>query len=107
MRVERELVINAPRQVVWDYISDPSNYTTFFSGITRWEVEGRKRRGCGASYRMLMRVGSAKVGGLVEVVEFEEPGDIAWTSVLGLDQHGRWRVRRRGPERTCRNIRPR
>lgn len=100
MRVERQLVINAPRQVVWEYISDPDNYTSFFSGITRWEVEGRKKRGCGARYRMLMHVGSAEVGGLVEVVEWEDPGDMAWTSVMGVDQRGRWRLRESGPNRT-------
>jgi uncharacterized membrane protein len=100
MRVERELVINASREVIWDYITDPGNYTTFFSGITRWDVEGRKRRGLGARYRILMRVGSAEVGGLVEVVEFEAPGDMAWTSVMGLEQRGRWRLRERSPNRT-------
>jgi uncharacterized membrane protein len=100
MRVERSLVINAPREVVWEYITDPANYTLFFSGITRWEVEGRKKRGCGARYRMLMHVGSAEVGGLVEIVEFDEPGDMAWTSVMGVDQRGRWRLRDHGPNRT-------
>src|SRR3954449_1248348 len=100
MRVERTLVVNAPREEVWEYITDPANYTLFFSGITRWEVEGRKKRGCGARYRMLMHVGSAEVGGLVEVVEFDEPGDMAWTSVLGVDQRGRWRLRENGPNRT-------
>ena len=100
MRVERSLVVNAPREEVWEYITDPANYTLFFSGITRWEVEGRKKRGCGARYRMLMHVGSAEVGGLVEIVEFEEPGDMAWTSVMGVDQRGRWRLREHGPQRT-------
>jgi uncharacterized membrane protein len=100
MRVERQLVVNAPRDAVWDYVTDPDNYTLFFSGITRWEVDGRKKRGCGARYRMLMRVGSAEVGGLVEVVEFDEPGDMAWTSVMGVDQRGRWRLREHGPNRT-------
>ena len=100
MRVERELVINAPRAVVWDYVTNPDNYTLFFSGITRWEVEGRKKRGIGARYRMLMHVGSAEVGGLVEIVEFDEPGDMAWTSVMGVDQRGRWRLRAHGPNRT-------
>src|SRR3954464_8964640 len=100
MRVERELVINAPRPLVWDYITDPANYTLFFSGITRWEVEGRKKRGCGARYRMLMHVGSAEVGGLVEVVEFDEPGDMAGRGVLAVDQRGRWRLRENGPNRT-------
>jgi uncharacterized membrane protein len=37
---------------------------------------------------------------VVEVVEFEEPGDMAWTSVLGVDQRGRWRLREHGPNRT-------
>src|SRR6476661_501059 len=100
MRVERELVINAPREQVWEFITDLGNYTQFFSGITRWEVDGRKRRGCGARYRMLMQVGSAEVGGLVEVVEWEEPGDMAWTSVMGGDQRGRWRLRSHGANRT-------
>jgi uncharacterized membrane protein len=63
-------------------------------------VEGRKKRGCGARYQMNMRVGSAEVGGLVEVVEFDEPGDMAWTSVMGVDQRGRWRLREHGPNRT-------
>ena len=100
MRVERELVINAPRELVWKSITDPANYTSFFSGITRWEVEGSKKRGFGARYRMLMHVGSAEVGGLVEIVEWDEPGDMAWTSVMGVDQRGRWRLRERGPNRT-------
>ena len=100
MRVEQELAINAPREVVWDFITDPGNYRDFFASITRWEVEGRKRRGLGARYRMLMKVGSAEVGGLIEIVEFDEPGDMAWTSVMGLDQRGRWRLRERGPSRT-------
>ena len=50
---------------------------------------------------MLMRVGSAEVGGLIEVVEFDEECDLAWTSVTGIDQRGRWRVRETGtPNRT-------
>jgi uncharacterized membrane protein len=101
MRVERQTVVNAPRDVVWEHITDPGRYTDFFSGVTRWDVEGRRRRGLGARYRMLMRVGSAEVGGLVEVVEFDEPGDMAWTSVMGVEQRGRWRLRERGPNRTA------
>lgn len=100
MRVERAIVVNAPREAVWQTITDPANYTSFFAGITRWEVDGRKKRGVGARYRMLMQVGSAEVGGLVEIVEFEEPGDMAWTSVMGVDQRGRWRLREHGPTRT-------
>jgi len=93
MRVESKIEISAPPALVWQYVSDPSRYLHFMSGITRWEVVGSKRIGLGARYRMLLRVGSAEVGGLIEVVEFARHGDLAWTSITGIDQRGRWRLR--------------
>ena len=48
-----------------------------------------------------MRVGSAEVGGLIEVVEFSPDCDLAWNSVTGIDQRGRWRLRA-GPRRAAR-----
>jgi uncharacterized membrane protein len=81
-------------------ITDPSRYLHFMAGLTRWEVVSKNPKGLGARYRTLMRVGSAEVGGLVEVVEWDEPGDLAWTSVTGLDQRGRWRLRARPHGRT-------
>ncbi len=41
-------------------------------------------------------VGSAEVGSLIEVVEFAENSELAWTSVTGIDQRARWRLRARG-----------
>ena len=49
---------------------------------------------------MLLRVGSAEVGGLIEVVEWDPPCELAWTSVTGLDQRGRWRLRELPGDRT-------
>jgi uncharacterized membrane protein len=93
MRLNESIVISAPPRLVWDYLAEPSNYLHFMSGVTRWEVEGERRSGLGARYRMLIRVGSAEVGGLIEIVEFAPGRDLAWTSVTGVDQHGRWRLR--------------
>jgi len=45
---------------------------------------------------MRMRVGAAEVGGLIEVVEHDTPGDLAWTSITGIDQRFRWRLRDAG-----------
>jgi uncharacterized membrane protein len=45
-------------------------------------------------------VGSAEIGGLVEVVEWDRPRELAWTSVTGIDQRGRWRLRDGGEGRT-------
>jgi uncharacterized membrane protein len=96
MRLNECIVVSARPQLVWDFITEPSNALNYFSGITRWEVEGDQRTGLGARYKMLMRVGAAEMGGLVEIVEFSEPLDMAWSSVTGVDQRGRWRLRKAG-----------
>jgi len=96
MRVAESIVVNAPPARVWEVVSDPSRYLHFMSGVTRWSVEGDRATGLGARYRMLIRVGSAEVGGLIEIVEFKAERDLAWNSVTGIDQRGRWRIRERG-----------
>jgi uncharacterized membrane protein len=100
VRVEQSVTVNAPRDAVWEFITDPGHYLDVIDGLTRWEVAGDKDRGLGARYRMLLQVGSAQVGGLIEVVEWSPPGDMAWSSVTGIDQRGRWRVRAASGDRT-------
>jgi uncharacterized membrane protein len=101
MRIDCSVVIEAPRRAVWDYVTDPARIVEFMEGLTRWEVASANDRGLGARYRVLIRVGSADVGGLVEVVEWDpEGGDMAWSSVTGVDQRGRWRVRELVPDKT-------
>ena len=86
MRVAATISVAAPPERIWEHVADPGRQLHFMSGVTRWEVAGDVRQGLGARYRMLMRVGSAEVGGLVEVVEFDVPRDLAWTSITGIDQ---------------------
>jgi uncharacterized membrane protein len=78
---------------VWAIVTDPEQVLNFMSGITRWEVATEESAGLGARYRMLFRIGSAEVGGLIEIVEWRPPSEMAWTSVTGVDQRGRWRLR--------------
>jgi len=100
MRVAAQIDIAVAPELVWSFVTDPTRYLHFMSGVTRWEVVSEHDRGMGARYRTLMRVGSAEVGGLVETVEYDEFRDLAWTSVTGLDQRGRWRLRARDGGRT-------
>jgi uncharacterized membrane protein len=93
MRVGAAIDIAAPPEVIWAFVDEPARYLHFMAGITRWEVVSERPTGLGARYRMLMHVGSAEVGGLVEVVEHTPGRDLAWTSVVGVDQRGRWRLR--------------
>jgi len=103
VRINESTVIRAPREAVWEQITNPAAYLDFMSGITRWELEGDgdvvERPGeieLGSRIRMLIQVGSAEVGGLIEIVEYKRCGDLAWSSVTGVDQRGRWRLRDAG-----------
>jgi uncharacterized membrane protein len=100
MRIVCDIEIAAPPEVVWEFVTDPSHYLHFMAGMTRYEVSGKQDRGVGARFRTLMRVGSAEVGGVVEVVEWDESRDLAWNSVTGVDQRARWRLRERPDDRT-------
>ena len=93
MRVTASAVVAAPIESVWAVVSDPARALSYMSGVTRWEVVGDEPTGLGARYRMLMRVGSAEVGGLIEIVELDQPRELAWNSITGVDQRGRWRLR--------------
>jgi uncharacterized membrane protein len=95
VRVGASVEVRAPAEAIWAFVDDPARYLHFMAGITRWEVVGEPASGLGARYRMLMHVGSAEVGGLVEVVEHDPGRDMAWVSIVGVDQRGRWRLRER------------
>jgi uncharacterized membrane protein len=105
MRATAEATIAAPIDTVWAVVSDPGRALSFMSGVTRWEVAGDEPAGLGARYRMLLRVGSAEVGGLIEIVEWDPPREFAWTSITGVDQRGRWRLRSASRGRTKAEIR--
>jgi uncharacterized membrane protein len=100
MRIEQSITVDAPRREVWEHVTEPANYPVFMEGLTRWDVDGERHTGLGARYRMLLRVGAADVGGLIEIVEWQPEGDMAWSSVTGVDQRGRWRLREMADGRT-------
>ena len=105
MRASARTLIAAPIEMVWATVSDPERMLDYMAGVTRWEVESDEPTGLGSRYRMLMRIGSAEIGGLVEVVEWEPPRELAWNSVTGIDQRGRWRLRPAPGGRTRAEIR--
>jgi uncharacterized membrane protein len=100
MRVNGDIEVAAPIDLVWSIVTDPERVLSYMSGVTRWEVAGDEPTGLGARYQTLLRVGAAEVGGLIEVVEWMAPSEFAWTSVTGVDQRGRWRLRERPHQRT-------
>jgi uncharacterized membrane protein len=96
MRVERRNVIDADRDAVWKIVSDPDSYPSFMTRLERWESANDRPLGVGARYFVHWKVGSVPVGGLMEVVEFDDRRDLAWVGITGMTLRGRIRLRDAG-----------
>ncbi len=100
MRVDRSIVIDADRDVAWKIVSDPDRYPSFMTRLERWESANDQPLGVGARYYVHWKVGSVPVGGLMEVVEFDEVRDLAWVGITGVTLRGRIRLRDKGNGQT-------
>ncbi len=102
MRIEKTTVIDAARGRGLGADRGPVHLPALHGAARRRcrRKDDGPERGAGARYTVHLRVGSAEVGGLVEIVEFDEPADLAWTSVTGIDQRLRWRLRETDDSRT-------
>jgi acyl-CoA synthetase (AMP-forming)/AMP-acid ligase II/uncharacterized protein YndB with AHSA1/START domain len=99
MRVERDILIDASPEEIWALVSKPDTYDRFWHQLTRLERKNEEE-GLGARFALRMRIGSADVGGLIEIVECDECADMAWTSITGIDHRVRWRLREADDGRT-------
>ena len=106
MRVEAHTEVAAARELVWQHVTNPADWPGVMAGVTRCvAVPGEPSEGLRARFDIRMQVGSAEVGGEIEIVEFDEPGDMAWVNVTGPSQRGRWRLRELAPNRTAITLR--
>lgn len=92
MRVEETVHVEAGRRRVWRLVADPARYRRLFGGTSWQPLEGGKGA-VGSTYEVHTEVGAAQLGNTIEIVERTEGYDLAWVSVRGLDQRGRWRLR--------------
>ncbi len=100
MRVDRSNIIKADRDAVWKIVSDPDRYPSFMTRLERWESANDQPLGIGARYFVHWKVGSVPVGGLMEIVEFDDRRDLAWVGITGVTLRGRIRLRDAGSGRT-------
>lgn len=91
MKVTRSIITSTSAEDTFALVSDASRYPEFFQGVTRWKPL-TDDVGVGATYRVLMQVGSIEAGGTVRVNEWEDPVTIAWESEAGVRQRGRWSI---------------
>ncbi len=100
MRVERRCIIDADRDTVWKVVGDPDCYPSFMARLERWESANDQAAGVGARYMVHWKIGSVPVGGLIEVVEFDDARDLAWVGITGISMRGRIRLRDAGEGKT-------
>jgi uncharacterized membrane protein len=93
MRVQRRCVVDADRDTVWKYVSNPDCYPEFMASLERWETLSDGPAAVGSRYTVHWKVGSVPIGGVIEVVEFDEGRDLAWIGITGVSQRGRFRLR--------------
>lgn len=93
MRVERRCIIDADRDAVWKIVGDPDRYPSFMTNLERWETANDQPAGVGARYFVHWKIGSVPVGGLIELVEFDDLRDLAWVGITGVNLRGRIRLR--------------
>jgi uncharacterized membrane protein len=100
MRLQRSVIADVDRHSVWKHVSDPGCYPEFMASLERWETVTEGLVGVGARYTVHWKVGSVPIGGVIEVVEFDEARDLAWIGITGVTLRGRFRLRDCGEGRT-------
>lgn len=100
MRIEESIDVGATPGRVWKLIQDPASLSGLDEGLTVEPDPETPKGGLRARYRILMRVGPVPIGADVEIVEFSPGRELAWTSLTGIDQRFRLRLRELGPDRT-------
>ena len=105
MRLQRSIVVDADRDAVWKHVSDPDCYPEFMANLERWETVTEGDAGVGSRYTAHWKIGSVPVGGVIEVVEFDDRRDLAWIGITGITMRGRFRLRDCGDGKTKVNFR--
>lgn len=93
MRLQRRVEIDAARDAVWKLVSDPACYPKFMANLERWDSVTEGPVGVGSRYTGHWKIGSVPVGGVIEIVEFDDARDLAWIGITGVTQRGRFRLR--------------
>lgn len=88
--VQQQVVVGAPLQTVFDYLADFTQIPTWLFGLESFEPVTEARRGLGAQYDGVLRLGIALTS-RVECTVWDEPHYIELASVSGIENTQRWR----------------
>ncbi|HXZ99069.1 MAG TPA: SRPBCC family protein [Candidatus Binatia bacterium] len=90
--------IEAPVEAVFGYVDDHRHTTKYMRGLTLWSPTTDLVHGKGAEFEVVMRAGPANLRSVVHISGWTENRTIAWRSIDGFKQSGRWGFSRRGDQ---------
>jgi len=82
--------IEAPVETVFAYVDDHKNTTKYMKGLTRWAPTTDVTHGKDAEFEVAMKAGPRTLNSVVHITAWTENKTIAWKSVDGFTQTGRW-----------------
>lgn len=84
-------------EAAFAWIADYRNVPRVLDGVSRWEPVSGRTEGKGARFDVEMRTLGVPLSSELELVEWEPPRRIAWSSRGGLiRQEGGWTIVKRG-----------
>jgi uncharacterized membrane protein len=82
--------INAPLEIVFDYVSNPYNTIKYTPNFTKFEPVGSKERGLGAVVEATGIFMGMGIKTTLQIVEFEENVKLVSRSIGGVKSMSRW-----------------
>ena len=61
LKIEESVVINKPRQEVWDFLADPANVTLYSSNISEYELTSGQPTELGRTARVVVKVAGIRL----------------------------------------------
>ncbi len=86
-----QIRIDAPPEVVFDFIDDWRNAMRYLKRMTRWDLaDPEGGTGVGAIFNVGLAAGPGKLGGRFQVTEHERPSRIGFRSMQDVRVEGSW-----------------
>lgn len=82
--------INAPPEMVFDFIDHWPNAMRYLKRMVRWEPIDANNTGVGSVFKVAVQAGPSRLDGRLKVTEHERPRTIAFKSMDGPRVDGRW-----------------
>lgn len=82
--------IQAPVERVFAYVDDHRNTVRYMRGLTLWSPTTDLVHGKNAEFEVVMKAGPANLRSVVRITTWTENRTIAWRSIEGFQQRGRW-----------------